>query len=91
MNQVEKAISMDGCVYCWAGVTCHFPAVRGGIPPECKCCGWNPAVEPARKAQARERLRRKVKYKPPAVPIGEKYKAERNRLRREGGRNNDQS
>ena len=91
MNQVEKAISMDGCVYCWAGVICRFPAIRGGIPPECKCCGWNPAVEPARKAQARERLRRKVKYKPPAVPIGEKYKAERNRLRREGGRNNDQS
>ena len=91
MNQVEKAISMDGCVYCWAGVICRFPAIRGGIPPECKCCGWNPAVEPARKAQARERLRRKVKYKPPAVPIGEKYKAERNRLRREGGRNHDQS
>ena len=55
MTAAEKR---DGCVYCRAGVECHLPAMYGKIPPECRCCGWNPAVQPARKEQARERRHR---------------------------------
>jgi len=61
MTAAEKR---DGCVYCRAGVECHLPAMYGKIPPQCQSCGWNPAIQPARKAQARERLRRKVQIKP---------------------------
>lgn len=60
----QSEIFPDGCVYCRAGVICRFPAIHGKIPSQCQRCGWNPAIQPARKAQARERLRR-VKFKPP--------------------------
>lgn len=39
------------CVYN-AFVYCALPCARGGAPPECRKCGWNPAVDRARRCSA---------------------------------------
>lgn len=50
MRSISDA--MGSCVYNTA-ICCKLPAMCGGIPEQCKTCGWNPAVEEARKRERR--------------------------------------
>ena len=52
----ETVYSRDGCVFRPAGVVCE-----AGPGPACYGCGWHPRIEDARKAQVREKLRRRWK------------------------------